>query len=89
MTKYQTDSLFASEQTGQAKDCKHIVRVAFESGVDSEFDYLAPDMLWPIETGQRVEAPFGRKNKTQVGFCVETDVQKENSFAARGTGRRP
>ncbi len=70
MNTFKTDSLFASQEPDQTI-CNHIVRIAFESGVDKEFDYLAPDALWPIEVGQRVEAPFGRGNKAQIGFCVQ------------------
>jgi len=65
-----------------------IVRVAFESAADSEFDYLVADELWPIEVGQRVEVPFGRKDKREVGFCTRADVPKEESFLAIGRGRR-
>jgi primosomal protein N' (replication factor Y) len=83
MSRYQTDSLFEIEEPKEAP-CDHIVRVAFESGADTEFDYLAPDDLWPIGAGQRVEAPFGRKNKLQTGFCVETDIPFEDSFVGRG-----
>ncbi len=57
----------------------HSIKVAFESGADREFTYLVPDELWPIKQGQRVEAPFGKKNKHQVGFCVEAgegDIRK-------------
>ena len=87
MSKYQTESLFASEEVDLA-NCNHIIRVAFESAADTEFDYLVPDVLWPIEPGQRIEAPFGRKNKPEVGFCVEADVSPEQSFVARGRGRK-
>ena len=73
MRKYQTESLFASENVKQ-EQCHHIIRVAFEAGVDNEFDYLVPDELWPIRTGQRVEAPFGRKDTLQIGFCVKADI---------------
>ncbi len=76
MRKYQTESLFASEKIEQGQ-CHHIIRVAFESGIDREFDYLVPDELWPIRTGQRVEAPFGKKDTLQIGFCVETDISYE------------
>ena len=86
MSKYQTDSLFALEEA-DLTSCSHIVRVAFESAADTEFDYLLPDKLWPIKAGQRIEAPFGRKNKPEVGFCVEADVPPEQSFVARGRGR--
>ena len=50
----------------------HIIRVAFESAADTEFDYLVPDDLWPVQVGQRVQVPFGKSNKLQTGFCVET-----------------
>jgi len=73
MDKIRTDSLFDEQQT--EKTYRHIIRVAFEAGVDNEFDYFVPDELWPIKTGQRVETPFGRKNKLQIGFCVEADVR--------------
>jgi len=86
MGRYQTDSLF------ETKDCQragagHIIRVAFESAVDNEFDYIVPDELWPVKAGQRVEVPFGRRNKLEKGFCVEADISPENSFAVRGRVR--
>ncbi len=65
-----------------------IVRVAFESAADAEFDYLVPDGVWPIVVGQRVEVPFGRKNKSEVGFCTWADVPREESFMAIGRGRK-
>ena len=84
----RTDSLFGAEETEQAGLCNHIIRVAFESAVDSEFDYLVPDSLWPVGAGQRVEVPFGRKNKIQTGFCTQADIPPEESFIARKGGRR-
>ena len=61
MSKYQTDSLFATEEAKESL-CHHIIRVAFESAADTEFDYFVPDEIWPVQVGQRVEAPFGRRN---------------------------
>jgi len=87
MSIYRTDSLFASEEAEEAV-CNHIIRVAFESAADAEFDYAVPDQFWPIQPGQRVEVPFGRKDKPQVGFCVETDVsQKETNTEQQRTFR--
>ena len=80
MTKYQTKDLFAEET--REPPCRHVIRVAFESAADTEFDYGVPDEIWPIQIGQRVEVPFGRKNKLEKGFCVEADVPFEKSFAA-------
>ena len=68
--------------------CRHIIRVAFETAADTEFDYGVSDEIWPIQLGQRVEVPFGRKNKLEKGFCVEADVPLEKSFAAPERGRK-
>jgi len=86
MKSFQSESLFESQEIN-TEPCSHIVRVAFEAGVDSEFDYLVPDRLWPIKTGQRVEVPFGIGNKLQTAFCVAADIQPEESFIARGKER--
>lgn len=87
MSRYQTDSLFALEETEEAV-CRHIIRVAFESAADMEFDYGVPDEIWPIQVGQRVEAPFGRKDKPEKGFCVEADIPFKQSFAAHDKGHK-
>jgi primosomal protein N' (replication factor Y) (superfamily II helicase) len=79
MNRYQTtNSLFKGMDSNLRGDDNsgkggHVLRVAFESGVDSEFDYLVSDELWPIEVGQRVEVPFGRSDKLEIGFCVGID----------------
>ncbi|MFZ2145920.1 MAG: primosomal protein N' [Sedimentisphaerales bacterium] len=86
MPKYQSSNLF--EQEVEQTSCQHIIRLAFESAADAEFDYFVPDEIWPIKVGQRVEVPFGRKDKSEAGFCTQSDVQPEESFIARGTGRK-
>ena len=85
MSKSQTDSLFATEDR-QETACRHVIRVAFESAADTEFDYFVPDEIWPVHAGQRVEAPFGRKNKPEKGFCVEADVPPERAFGSEDRG---
>jgi len=80
MSKYRTKDLFTEET--EEPPCRHIIRIAFESAADTEFDYGVPDEIWPVEPGQRVEAPFGRKNKLEKGFCVEAGIPLEKSFAA-------
>lgn len=62
---------------GKCEPCNHIIRVAFESGVDNEFDYLVADSLWPVEAGQRVLVPFGRSNKHEKGFCVGVEIKEQ------------
>jgi primosomal protein N' (replication factor Y) len=85
-------SLFAEMDShlggNNTESCHHIIRVAFESAADSEFDYGVPDKLWPIQVGQRVEVPFGVKNKPEKGFCTEADVPIEKSFAAHDKGHK-
>lgn len=84
MRSNNTDFLFSDERSEQSFN--HIIRVAFEAGVDAEFDYLVEDKFWPIAVGQRVEAPFGKGDKRQKGFCVEADIALDKSFAAQ-TGK--
>jgi primosomal protein N' (replication factor Y) len=93
MKKSTNKSLFVEMNSSQhERDMEdiydHVVRVAFESAADTEFDYGVPDEIWPIRVGQRIEVPFGRKNKLEKGFCVETDVPLENSFAAQDKGHK-
>jgi len=92
MSKRAMASLFAEMDShlsgNNTESCHHIIRVAFESAADSEFDYGVPDKLWPIQVGQRVEVPFGVKNKPEKGFCVEADVPIEKSFAAHNKGHK-
>ncbi|MCP4607838.1 MAG: primosomal protein N' [Planctomycetes bacterium] len=88
MSKYKTKNLFALEEVEEEISCSHIIRVAFESAADAEFDYFVSDEIWPVEVGQRVEVPFGRKNKSEAGFCTQSDIRPEESFIARGGGRK-
>ena len=87
MSIYQTKRLFPTAPE-EAIQCQYIIRVAFESAADAEFDYAVPNELWPIKAGQRVEVPFGRKDKLEIGFCVEADIPPDQSFTARGGGRK-
>ncbi|UCG55971.1 MAG: primosomal protein N' [Phycisphaerales bacterium] len=82
------DSLFSTERAEQEPLCGHTIRVAFESAADREFGYLVPDEIWPIQVGQRVEVPFGRKDKPETGFCVEADVPEEDTFGSADRGIR-
>lgn len=74
----RTRSLFEGSETNEVVD-GHVIRIAFDTGADTEFDYLVPQTLWPVLVGQRVEAPFGRANKPLTGFCVEliTDAARQ------------
>ena len=82
MSKYNTKSLFGGDEAVDAAGAG-VIRVAFDSGVDSVFDYVVGDELWPVAVGQRVEVPFGRGNKPVTGFCVEV-LGKEQAKKSRG-----
>jgi len=82
----QSSNLF--EQEVEETPCRHIIRVAFESAADTEFDYALPDEIWPIEIGQRVEAPFGKKNKLHIGFCVEIRQNEQYDEGTRGQRKK-
>ncbi len=75
--EYQKN-LFGEESSPKISS-SHIIRVAFDAGVDSCFDYAVPDEIWPIGLGQRVLVPFGRSNKKTLGFCVACDPEKTQS----------
>ena len=58
MAKYKTQNLFdmtPEDDIAQQGSCGHIIRVAFDSAVDNEFDYAVSDEFWPILPGQRVQ----------------------------------
>src|SRR3990172_2796834 len=84
MARMRTKNLFETDE--QTDDSNHVIRVAFDSGADCVFDYAVPDVLWPISPGCRVEVPFGRSNKHQVGFCIGV-IEREQSFEGKGKGR--
>lgn len=91
MAKYKTQNLFdmtPEDDIIQQGPCAHIIRVAFDSAVDNEFDYAVSDEFWPILPGQRVQVPFGRANKIQNAFCIVSDVKKEDSFTDDSKKRR-
>ena len=49
-----------------------VASVAFDSPLDQVFDYHVPtELSESLQIGQRVQAPFGRANRLQIGFCVE------------------
>lgn len=77
----QTPSLFDMEEAEPDVPCDHVIQVAFDSGADTAFSYLVPNEFWPIEPGQRVEVPLGRKNKPVTGYCVSLDQSRTNTSA--------
>ncbi len=59
------ESEVPSDETGQ------IVAVAINANVWDTYDYIFPGGLGQPFVGQRVRVPFGRGNRTSVGFITE------------------
>ncbi|GAB4140445.1 replication restart helicase PriA [Thermopirellula anaerolimosa] len=54
-----------------------VASIVFGKGVRGTFHYLIPeDLLDAVGPGKRLEVPFGRGNRTQVGYCVEVLWQR-------------
>jgi primosomal protein N' (replication factor Y) len=84
MKKDATKNLFESMNKPQLPAGK-VIRVAVDTGANSEFDYLLPDNMGDIVPGQRVEVPFGKNNKHIAAFVMNvlTDaetIEKSKQF---------
>src|SRR5262245_16724166 len=45
--------------------------IGFDRPLDAAYTYVVPDQLHDaVSVGKRVEAPFGRGDKTTIGYCV-------------------
>ncbi len=63
-----------------------VARVIFNSVLDRTFDYVIPEALRDLlQPGQRVEVPFGVKNKPSTGYCI--DVLTLSDVIAAGQNR--
>ena len=81
MAKFETTTFFDANE--HETPTGRVIRVAFNSGADNEYDYLLPEKLWPVQPGSRIEAPFGRNNKLLTGFCVATETKPEKGHRFR------
>ncbi len=78
MAKFDQQSLFADDNSGDSPQTGHIIRVAIEdSAVEGMFDYLVPEKLWPVQKGQLLEVPFGRGNNSQRAVCLESNIERQ------------
>jgi primosomal protein N' (replication factor Y) (superfamily II helicase) len=66
-----------------AAELRTVATVIFpSSGAGGPYDYMVPDCFADpsrpeqlVEPGRRVSVPFGRSDKTKVGYCVELGTQ--------------
>ncbi len=62
----------------QKEQC--VATVVFAGVVEGEFDYRVPDRLRvEVSAGKRLQVPFGRGNRRQVGYCVAVRVEAERT----------
>jgi len=73
------DSQLDSRQD-EAASGGRVIGVVVSANVWGTFDYLWPDTLGEPVVGQRVRVPFGRGNRSTLGFVVDT--------LRRGEGRK-
>ena len=67
MTQNDRESLFDPLDA----EAGTVIRVAVDAPLDKLFDYLLPRELGPVSPGQRVQVPFGRRDRIESAFCVE------------------
>jgi len=60
-----------------------VASVVLSSGPDRVYDYLVPETFCStdqadgsLEPGRRVQVPFGRTNRTVVGYCVRLETRQ-------------
>ncbi len=78
-------NLFDSLEEPSGAQPGRVIRVATDTGADSEFDYLLPDRMGNVVEGQRVQAPFGKNNKLVAAFVVKVltdsdEIEKSRRF---------
>ncbi|MEN6308511.1 MAG: primosomal protein N' [Anaerohalosphaeraceae bacterium] len=82
MKKNATKSLF-EEMDRPELPPGHVIRVAVDTGADSEFDYLLPENMGIVVEGQRVEVPFGKNNKLIPAFVLRVLADAEEIRKAK------
>ncbi len=66
-----------------AREQRLVASVVLSSGPDRAYDYLVPEAFCDsdraeqcLEPGRRVQVPFGRGNRTAVGYCVQLETRQ-------------
>ncbi|HEX4413707.1 MAG TPA: DEAD/DEAH box helicase family protein, partial [Lacipirellulaceae bacterium] len=81
----QQQSLFETEpapwEVDEAAE-QLVATVVMPEGPECEFDYLAPEEMVAdtkperrLEAGRRVRVPFGRGNRSVVGYCIAVGIK--------------
>ncbi len=66
-----------------AREQRLVATVVLGGGAAGEYDYLVPDIFCDeslgdrlVETGRRLQVPFGRSNRRVVGYCVRLETKQ-------------
>jgi primosomal protein N' (replication factor Y) len=74
------------ELDAQKERC--VATVVFAGAVEGEYDYRVPDRLRAdVSVGKRLQVPFGRGNRRQVGYCVAVRVETEGARRLKDVAR--
>jgi primosomal protein N' (replication factor Y) (superfamily II helicase) len=85
MAANQQQQLFDAEPEPwelDAAELRTVATVIFPAGAGGPYDYEVPDCFADpsqpeqlVEPGRRMSVPFGRSDKTKIGYCVEVGTQ--------------
>src|SRR5262245_59213939 len=71
MTQTMQRELFAKSDAPVVQTAGLFADVVFDRPLDHAYTYAVPDTLRErVAVGKRVQAPFGKGDKTSVGYCV-------------------
>src|SRR5690348_12534170 len=71
MTQATQRDLFGAVEAPPASRAGLLADIVFDRPLDHAYSYAVPDELrGQIAVGKRVLAPFGRGDKSTVGYCV-------------------
>ncbi len=85
----QQQQLFETEPAAWEMDAREqrlVATVVLSEGPVGEFDYLVPEKFCDeslgdrlLEAGRRLQVPFGRSNRSVVGYCVCLETKSVDS----------
>ena len=89
MTQTIQPTLFGLDEPPAPPVAGLFADVVFDRPLDHAFTYaVGADLKDSIAVGKRVRAPFGRGDRTTIGYCVRL-TETPPAAAGQGTGRSP
>ena len=88
MTQTLQRDLFGLDEPPEPPIAGLFADVVFDRPLDHAFTYaVGEDLAASIAVGKRVRAPFGRGDRTTIGYCVRLTETPPHA-AGQGTDRR-